>query len=193
MIAPVPIALVRTSASPGRAVELRTMRRTSIFPVTDRPYRAPGPAPCDLPPAPPPPPRLGSSSLQDGGEHRAIDAAAGEAADVQSGQGDAPHGIDIGKGIRGRDLPEDFGVVHHGRDEVDRLDEGRVTLETVDSRVIGSPESTRRFGSVQSFHDRSSPPTELCRSASRGGELDESCVAHPQGSMLPEKALPRKS
>lgn len=65
---------------------------------------------------------------------------------VQRGQGAAPHGIDVGEGIRGRDASEPQRIVDRGRYEIDCRDEGDILRNLVDSRVIALLETDDQIG-----------------------------------------------
>lgn len=58
--------------------------------------------------------------------------------DVHGRDGAPTHGVDIGKGVGGRDLTVEVGVVDDGGEEVQRLNQGRGVVELVDSGIIRS-------------------------------------------------------
>jgi hypothetical protein len=56
------------------------------------------------------------------------------------------HGVDIGQGVGGGDLPEGVGVVDDGGEEVDGLDDGQIVAETIDARVLVPLETDDEVG-----------------------------------------------
>ena len=59
-----------------------------------------------------------------------------EADDVQGGLYLTAHGVDVAEGIGGRDLAEGVGVLHHGWEEVQGLDDGDVVGHLVHGGVV---------------------------------------------------------
>ena len=60
----------------------------------------------------------------------------GEPHDRERGDRLPAHGVDVAQGVRGRDPPILVGIVHHGRDEVDRLHEREVGRDAIHARVV---------------------------------------------------------
>ncbi len=67
-----------------------------------------------------------------------------------SQRGDRPsaHGVDVAQGVGGGDLAESVGIVHDGREEVDRLDQRHVGSELVNAGVVGVIETYKNIGIV---------------------------------------------
>ena len=81
--------------------------------------------------------RLGEAAAQDVGQDLQGDAALREARDVERRLRLAPHGVDIGEGVGGRDRAELEGVVDDGREEVHRLHERQVGRDAEHPGVVG--------------------------------------------------------
>ena len=62
--------------------------------------------------------------------------ALGEADNIHGGFHLAAHGVDITEGIGGRNLTEGVGILHHGREEVQGLDNAGFIIDFIDSSVI---------------------------------------------------------
>lgn len=59
-----------------------------------------------------------------------------KAGDIQGKQDFTAHRIHVAHGIGRCDSPINVGVIHNGREEVDRLNEGPLTVNLVDSGII---------------------------------------------------------
>jgi hypothetical protein len=101
----------------------------------------------------------------------------------------AAHGIDIGDGIGSGDLAEDIGIIHHRREEIDRLNQRNIIADLIDTGIVGRVKADKyvfvgEFGDIaQNLRKRSR--RELCRSACSGnhlGQFDRFC--HPATSFL---------
>ena len=55
----------------------------------------------------------------------------------QRRDGPPAHGIDIAQRIGGRDLPENIGIIHHGREEIHGLHQGHIRADLINSGVVG--------------------------------------------------------
>ena len=60
---------------------------------------------------------------------------------IHSGFRDPAHGIDITQGIGSGDLPEPVGIVHDGRKEIHRLDNGEIIRDFINPGVVSAIQS----------------------------------------------------
>src|SRR5581483_2357967 len=70
----------------------------------------------------------------------------GEAEDVHDRDRPAAHRVDIRERVGRRDLPVEIRVIHDGRKEVHRLNEGEVVREAIDARVIAGRQPDEQVG-----------------------------------------------
>ena len=66
--------------------------------------------------------------------------------DVQRRFHFAPHGVDVAEGVGGGHLPEKVGVVQHGWEEVQGLDDGQVIGEAVHGGVVAGLGANEQIG-----------------------------------------------
>jgi hypothetical protein len=83
---------------------------------------------------------LGSGGVEDGA-HRLHRQLLRKRGDGEREQRPAAHGEDVVQRVRGRDRPEDGGIVDHGREEIGREDEGTLVVELVDGGVVRGRET----------------------------------------------------
>jgi len=88
-------------------------------------------------------------ALQDAVQHLHGELLRGKTDDVHCRDGPAAHGVDVRQGVGGRDLPEEIGVVHDGREEVQRQDDRQIVPQAVDPCVLEplDPRDQVRVGS----------------------------------------------
>ena len=67
---------------------------------------------------------------------RGLSVSMGKATMERAVSGRAAHGVDVAHGVGRGDLAEGVGVVDDGREDVDRLDEGRARRRAVDAGVV---------------------------------------------------------
>ena len=141
---PVPIGLVSTSTSPGRAPALVMTRSGWIVPVTNSPNFGSS-STIEWPPAMAMPAAADRRrAVETGAAARcpAIDRPGDEAQRIQRR---AAHGVDVAERVGGGDAAVVEGVVDDRREDVDRLDQGQVVAQPDDGRVVATscPTSTR--------------------------------------------------
>ena len=107
-------------------------------------------------------------ALKDGGQQIARQVV-GPSGDIQRQDRAAPHRVDIAQRVRRGDGPELVGVVHNGREEVERLHERLVRAKGIDRRIVADVQADKerrvgmRFQRAQ--HVRQVPRTHLAGSA----------------------------
>ena len=75
------------------------------------------------------------AALKDAG-HRFAREVPREARHVQGQEDSAPHGVDVAHRVGGRDHPVEIRVVHDGREEVHRLDDRLLVVQSIDGGVV---------------------------------------------------------
>ena len=73
-------------------------------------------------------------NLADGLQRQAV----GHTQKVHGQLGQAAHGIDIAEGVCRGDLAEQIGIVHNGRKEIYRLDDGGIVADLVNTGVVAA-------------------------------------------------------
>ena len=144
---PVPSGLVNTSRSPGRAAALVAIRRGSTsagdgearldLVVLDAMAADDGHA------------GLGhfvQSAAEDLAEDLVGEFSRGKADDRQRGQRPPAHRINVAERIGRRDLAERVGIIDRGREDVDRLYQGRMLIEQEHARVVAGRHSHQHAG-----------------------------------------------
>ena len=181
VMTPVPMGLVRTSASPGLAPRVGDLLSGADEPCDGHAVLGflvvNGVASDDERAGLP---RLGGAAFENTAQD-VFRKADGEADDVQCQQGPGTHGVDIAEGVGGGDLPERKRVVDYGREEVYGLDESEVVVEAVDCGVVRGADPDEQVRIVdwgQMAQDlRQVVRTELGGSASAIGQLGKPYLA----------------
>jgi len=73
-----------------------------------------------------------------------LELVKGDPHDIHGGDGSPPHGIHVGKGVGGGDLPVSVGVVDDRGEEIHRLDQGAGGIEAEHGRIIGGGSSDEK-------------------------------------------------
>src|SRR4051812_31801756 len=79
-------------------------------------------------------------SLQDRGQDGLVQIC-GERGDVEGKADLTAHGVNVAHRVSGGYGPKRIGVVHDGREEVERLDDSLALADEVDSRVVAGRET----------------------------------------------------
>jgi len=70
----------------------------------------------------------------------------GEAADVECQHYLAAHGVDVAHRVGGGDGTVVVGVIHHGREEVERLDDRHLVVDPVDGGIVAHLQPDEQVG-----------------------------------------------
>ena len=74
-----------------------------------------------------------------------------KADDVQRSPDVAAHGVDVAQGIGCGDLAENVGVLHHGREEIQRLNDRHIRRQAVDRAVVPTVKAHQQFRVARSL------------------------------------------
>ena len=90
-------------------------------------------------------PYLLRATLQDAAQNVQIHFL-GETHDIQRGFYRAAHGVNIAEGVGSRNLAENIRILHHGREEIQRLYHGNVIGELVHRGIVRMVEAYQQIG-----------------------------------------------
>jgi len=88
---------------------------------------------------------FGEAAAENLFEDRGI-AIAGKRENGERRDGTAAHGVDVAERVGGGDLAEFEGIVDDGREEVDRLHDGKIRSEAVNGRVVAGFKTDKAIG-----------------------------------------------
>ncbi len=118
-----------------------------------------------------------AAAVHDPAEPLQVQLVVGIAGQVQRGLGHTAHRIDVAEGIGGGNLAIDERIVHHRREEVDRLNERNLVGQLVDAGVVVRFGADQQVGVIdlgdvaQNLSDL--PGGQFARSAGARGVVDE--------------------
>lgn len=140
------------------------------------------------------------AAAQDLGQDRTIKIV-GEGRQIQRKQHFAAHGIHIAQSVGGRNRTERVRIVHDGRKEIDRADDGLLVVQLIDSSIIRPVKPHQDLREVARIEDvlqgaqhlRQIGRPDFAGSTRASGERSQAdffaCHTHPPGGILPDSRL----